>query len=127
MALITSRIQFPDPDSPPSFLISVPSESRKAQLKWLAFFSLNCLFSDLITDERSEESINEVPQAKNRLCFSETHIPETVSFRVRAVPMRNLLLETCDTLVRRLGKYTNMKSYCKVLFKSKKLFTSKSI
>lgn len=41
MFLITSRMQFPEPDSPPSFFSSEPSLRRIAQLKWLAFFILN--------------------------------------------------------------------------------------
>lgn len=43
----------------------------------------------MILDESLVDDI-EAPQARNRLCFSETFVPDTVSFRVRAVPIRNL-------------------------------------
>ncbi len=92
MFLMVSRMQLPEPDSPPSFFSSVPSENLTAQLRWLAFFILNCLESSLITADVFMFPEKEVPQARNRLCFSRTGVPETVSLRVRALPIRNLRL-----------------------------------
>ena len=85
---ITSSMHLPEPDSPPSFFTSVPLESRTAQLRWLAFFNLYCFERSPVSSFGSSPDEKGVPQARKRLCFSRTGVPETVSFRVRAVPIK---------------------------------------